>query len=48
MPSKDENENEKENKLLNNENNANEKIRKPVPIPKKQQIKKEMRIKTFC
>ena len=35
MSSKDEN--EKQNKLLNNDNNENA---KPVPVPKKQQIKK--------
>ena len=36
MSSKDEN--EKQNKLLNNDNNANAKNKKPIPIPKKQQI----------
>ena len=46
MSSKDEN--EKQNKLLNNDNNANAKNKKPIPIPKKQQRKKKMRIKTFC
>ena len=25
-----------------------QKVKKPVPIPKKQQIKKMIRIKTFC
>ena len=35
MSSKDQN--EKQNKLLNNDNNENA---KPVPVPKKQQIKR--------
>ena len=45
MSSKDEN--EKQNKLLNNDNNANAKNKKKT-VPKKRQIKKKMRMKIFC
>ena len=46
MSSKDEN--EKQNKLLNNDNNANAKNKKTSTNTKEATNKKKMRIKTFC
>ena len=46
MSSKDEN--EKQNKLLNNDNNANAKNKKTSTNTKEATNKKMMRIKTFC
>ena len=46
----DENENENDEILMSSKNEKKKmlKIKKPVPILKKWQIKKKMRIKTFC
>ena len=46
MSSKDEN--EKQNKLLNNDNNANAKNKKSSTNTKEATNKKKIRIKTFC